>query len=106
MTSTVMTLSPSFSVLSSMVHCWVSSVFWVAWGQGTRLRRKLIEDTRRHHSTNGDNLCELSHDFNVEYKQLLDRNCISFITIALSLSTNFKHKLWDRPMLVSSNTDE
>ena len=30
----------------------------------------------------------------------------AFITVALSLLTNFKHILWGRPVLVSENTDK
>ena len=106
MTSTVMTSSPSCSILPSVTECWMSSGFWVARGQGTRLRRKLTEDTGRHYLTNGDDLCEFSYDFNLEHKPILDRNYTSFISVALSLLTNFKHILWARAVLVSGNTDE
>lgn len=30
----------------------------------------------------------------------------AFITVVLSLLTNFKHILWGRPVLVSENTDK
>lgn len=43
---------------------------------------------------------------NLEYEHLLDRTYISFITVALSLMTNFKHICWARPVLVSGKTDE
>jgi len=91
MTSTVMTSSPSCSVLPNVTDSGIFSVFRVAWGQGTRFRRKLTENTRKYHLINGDDLCEFSHDFNLEYKQFLDRDCTSFISVALSLLTNFKH---------------
>lgn len=67
MTRTVMTSRPSSSILPSVTDCGIS-VFRVAWGQGTRFRRKLIENTRRYHLTN--DLCEFSRHFNLEYKQL------------------------------------
>lgn len=42
MTRTVMTSSPGYGVLSSVADCWLSFFFWVAWGQGTSFRRKII----------------------------------------------------------------
>lgn len=106
MTNTVMTSSLSYNVLPSVTDYWVSSVFWVAWDQGTRFRRKLTEDIRIHHLTNGDDFCDFSHGFNLEYRQLLYRNCISFISVTLSLLTNFKQIHWARPVLVSRNTEK